>query len=75
VLNIGVSNFSREVLEQLLAKLDKSEYPAVNQIEAHPYLPQDELLQYCTSNGIHVTAYSPLGNNRKPWVKPTYDIG
>lgn len=57
--NIGVSNFSVKNLEKLLqtAKV----VPAVNQVEGHPYHPDEELVRYCESKGIHVTYYSPLG--------------
>ena len=34
-----------------------------NQIEAHPLLLQDDLVEYCKKNNVHLTAYSPLGNN------------
>ncbi|KAI9017966.1 NADP-dependent oxidoreductase domain-containing protein [Phycomyces nitens] len=56
---IGVSNFSIHNLERLLktAKV----VPAVNQVELHPFNPQNKLLEYCSSKGIHCTAYSPLG--------------
>ncbi|KAJ6534046.1 NADP-dependent oxidoreductase domain-containing protein [Mycena vulgaris] len=37
--------------------------PIANQIEAHPLLPQDDLVAYCKEKNIHITAYSPLGNN------------
>ncbi|KAL1935515.1 hypothetical protein VTP01DRAFT_4655 [Rhizomucor pusillus] len=64
---IGVSNFSVSNLEKLLktAKI----VPAVNQVELHPYLPQDELLEFCKKHGIHVTAYSPLGSTDSPLLK------
>ncbi|RDW86251.1 aldo/keto reductase [Aspergillus mulundensis] len=61
VRSIGVSNFTREKIEELLktAKIP----PAVNQIEAHPYLQQRDLLEWSKEQGILITGYSPLGNN------------
>lgn len=32
----------------------------------HPYLPETELMEYCTSKGIHLTAYSSLGQADSP---------
>lgn len=57
---IGVSNFSVAQLTELLA--DARVVPAVNQIECHPLLPQDELRAFCAAKGIAVVAYSPLGS-------------
>ncbi|OJJ61224.1 hypothetical protein ASPSYDRAFT_77452 [Aspergillus sydowii CBS 593.65] len=61
VRSIGVSNFTQKKIEELLetAKIP----PAVNQIEAHPYLQQRGLLEWSKEKGILVTGYSPLGNN------------
>jgi len=57
---IGVSNFGIKTLTELMmtAKLN----PMVNQYECHPYLPQQELTNWCHSNNIAVTAYAPLGS-------------
>jgi alcohol dehydrogenase (NADP+) len=57
---IGVSNFSRKEIERLLAHSDI--VPAVHQLELHPWLQQREFTQYLQEKGIHVTQYSPLGN-------------
>ncbi|KAK0483084.1 NADP-dependent oxidoreductase domain-containing protein [Armillaria luteobubalina] len=58
---IGVSNFNIEQLEGIIKATGV--VPVANQIEAHPYLPQDDLVKYCNEKKIHITAYSPLGNN------------
>jgi len=58
---IGVSNFTVQHLEAIIKAT--GERPTVNQIEAHPLLPQDDMVEYCKTQGIHITAYSPLGNN------------
>ncbi|OQP43736.1 dehydrogenase [Niastella koreensis] len=40
--------------------------PAVVQVEAHPYLPETELLEFCKSKGIILLAFAPLGHGIKP---------
>jgi diketogulonate reductase-like aldo/keto reductase len=59
---IGVSNFNIRRLKQLLDSCTVK--PATNQIEAHPYLQQQELFDFCQEKGILIEAYSPLGNNQ-----------
>lgn len=60
---IGVSNFSPKQIESIMdiAK------PYAHQYESHPYLPQKDFLAWHKKHGVHVTAYSPLGN-----ANPTY---
>lgn len=63
---IGVSNFNIDTLQEFI---DKAEIkPAVNQVELHPYLPQQKLVDFCHANNIQVTAYCPLGINTKPKI-------
>ncbi|TPX36604.1 hypothetical protein SmJEL517_g01177 [Synchytrium microbalum] len=61
---IGVSNFSIARIQELLktAKIT----PAVNQVELHPYNPQNDLLAFCKKHNILLTAYSPFGSGRSP---------
>jgi diketogulonate reductase-like aldo/keto reductase len=40
--------------------------PAVVHVEAHPYLPQWDLLDYCTKNGIVLQAFAALGHGIEP---------
>lgn len=63
---IGVANYSQRYLEQLLPHVKI--VPAVNQIENHPSLPQREIVDFCKTKGIHVTAYSPLGSTGSPLI-------
>ncbi|KAL6955962.1 D-galacturonate reductase [Sarracenia purpurea var. burkii] len=62
---IGVSNFSINRLQELLAVAKIP--PAVNQVEMNPFWKQKELRQFCNEKGIHFTAYSPLGANGTMW--------
>ena len=55
---IGVSNFLKHHLEELLP--DSTIIPMVNQMEFHPYLVQQELIDFCNSKGIQYEAWSPL---------------
>ena len=56
--SIGVSNFQVAHLERLAAETDVT--PAVNQIELHPYLLNDEVRRYGEDHGILTEAWSPI---------------
>lgn len=58
--HIGVSNFSKKKLKDLNS--NATQKPEMNQVELHPLLQQESLLDYCKSEDILVTAYSPLGS-------------
>ena len=71
IKDIGVSNFSVKKLKTLLATARIK--PSVNQVERHPYLQNNELLDFCKENGIHLTAYSPLGSNDRPMMSAYHE--
>ncbi len=58
--HVGVSNFSIPKLKNLIQETEV--IPELNQVELHPYLQQNELLEFCKKTGINLTAYSPLGS-------------
>ncbi|CAG7655886.1 aldo/keto reductase [Actinacidiphila bryophytorum] len=59
---IGVSNFQPAHLERLLAATET--VPAVNQIEVHPYLTQDDVRAFGTDRGIATEAWSPIAQGK-----------
>lgn len=67
IRSVGVSNFTIEHLKHILPLAKERGIPIVNnQVEYHPGLNQQALLDFCNKNNIVVTAYSPLG--RAKWL-------
>ncbi len=62
IRSVGVSNFNPTHLDRVIAETGVT--PALNQIEAHPYFPQNDLHAYNDSLGIATEAWSPLGQGR-----------
>jgi len=60
VRSIGLSNFPVLMIHDILTYCRIK--PAMHQIEIHPFFTQKKNADYCLSQGIQVTAYSPLGN-------------
>nr|ACI66640.1 Alcohol dehydrogenase [Salmo salar] len=72
---IGVSNFSTTKLQWLMD--EATIVPHVNQVELHPYLPQNKLVKFCRENQIQLVAYSPLGSpgsQSQDFGKPTAPV-
>ncbi|CZR57181.1 probable reductase [Phialocephala subalpina] len=61
--SIGVSNWKISGLETMLKYAEIK--PAINQVEIHPFLPNNELMNYCISHDILPVAYSPLGSQHQ----------
>jgi 2,5-diketo-D-gluconate reductase A len=59
---IGVSNFSVQELDELLAIATTR--PVVDQVQFSPFEYRRRLLEACADRGVAVEAYSPLGTGR-----------
>jgi 2,5-diketo-D-gluconate reductase A len=68
VTSIGVSNFTQLHLQRIIAETGVK--PAVNQIELHPYFPQEEMRAVNARLGIVTESWSPLGKRQAPFSEP-----
>ncbi|MEU0288992.1 aldo/keto reductase [Streptomyces sp. NPDC006147] len=59
VRSIGVSNFTPAHIDRL--EKETGVLPSVNQIELHPFFPQEELRAYHADKGVLTESWSPLG--------------
>lgn len=58
VRSIGVSNFTERMLTELIEQTGVT--PVVNQVELHPYFPQEALRSFHAEHGIRTESWSPL---------------
>ncbi|MGW4894691.1 aldo/keto reductase [Kitasatospora sp. NPDC004240] len=68
VKSVGVSNFGTEQLRRVLD--ESSVVPVLNQVELHPYFPQEELRAFHAEHGIATEAWSPLGQGKTLLAEP-----
>jgi diketogulonate reductase-like aldo/keto reductase len=64
VRHIGTSNMTIPKLKLLLP--DARIAPAVNEMEMHPHMQQNELFEFVRAHGIAPIAYSPIGSPGRP---------
>ncbi|WP_368276167.1 aldo/keto reductase [Halorussus marinus] len=70
--NVGVSNFEPRHLDEAREILDAPVF--ANQVEMHPLLPQDELVEYGREHDVNLVAYSPLARGEVFDVPEIQDI-
>ena len=63
IKNIGLSNFYGEHLEKILKNCNIK--PCVNQVECHPYFPNDDLREKMKEFNCFIEAWSPIGRGDK----------
>jgi len=68
VRSIGVSNFTAEHLRHVIDETGVT--PAVNQLELHPYFPQEQMRATHRELGIVTESWSPLGKRQAPFAEP-----
>jgi diketogulonate reductase-like aldo/keto reductase len=68
VRSIGVSNFTETHLHRIIDETGVT--PAVNQVELHPYFPQEQMRQVHRELGILTQAWSPMGKRNAPFAEP-----
>lgn len=73
VRNIGISNFTTRQIDRA-QELSRHQL-LTDQVEYHPFLNQDEVLEKCRENGMMMTAYSPLARGEALGNQKIQEIG
>jgi 2,5-diketo-D-gluconate reductase A len=68
VRSVGVSNFTEPMLTRLIDETGVT--PAVNQVELHPYFPQNQLRAFHRDHGIRTESWSPLARRSELLSEP-----
>jgi diketogulonate reductase-like aldo/keto reductase len=71
--HIGVSNFTTALLDE--AWKVTTEPLACNQIEVHPFINQDKVIDACKARGTAVVAYVPIARGKVPGAEVLERIG
>ncbi|MUV87679.1 aldo/keto reductase [Natronomonas sp. CBA1123] len=72
IRNVGLSNFTPELLEDAIETLDAPLF--AHQVECHPLFQQDELRAMAREHGHHLVAYTPLAKGDVTDVPELVDI-
>jgi diketogulonate reductase-like aldo/keto reductase len=64
----GVSNFTQEHLARVIDETGVR--PVLNQIELHPYFPQEEMRRVDADLAILTESWSPMGKRQAPFAEP-----
>jgi diketogulonate reductase-like aldo/keto reductase len=71
--HVGVANFTSTMLDEAWAVT--SEPLVYNQIEVHPFINQDKVIDACKKHGMAVVAFCPIARGKVPGAETLERIG
>ncbi|GJJ13744.1 hypothetical protein Clacol_008000 [Clathrus columnatus] len=76
VRSIGVSNYGTHHMAQITTKRPQEEWPSINQVDVHPFMRHQDIVDFCGEHGILIQTWGPLARGMRfnhPRIKEIAD--
>lgn len=63
--SVGVSNFGTQHLTEITTKWPQGQWPSINQIDVHPFMRHQDIVDFCQKHGIFIQTWGPLARGMR----------